>query len=100
MTPILPASRALSLLPGPRHAAHNAAPQKEASAQQSPRPAPVGAVMWSLSHETAMAACAVQMIARPRRGLKADAAERARFARAYGAAPINAASGTRLAESA
>ena len=48
------------------------------AAPVAPRPA-----VWTLSGETAAAAVAAQMLVTPRRGLKADAAERARFARAY-----------------
>jgi hypothetical protein len=39
--------------------------------------------IWTLSRETAEAALAAQMLASPRRGLKSDLAERARYAAAY-----------------
>lgn len=74
-------SGAQRLLPPPRETA-SVAPAETAE------PAPpvervIRPAVWTLSRETAEAALAAQMLTAPRRGLKADAAERARFAAAY-----------------
>lgn len=77
---IAPITEAVRLAPAPVQR-----PAAPALTPEAVRPAarPLRSPLWTLSHETAGAAVAVQMLSAPRRGLKADLAERARYARAY-----------------
>lgn len=81
-------SKAPRLLPAP--AARPAAPdltqepvRPAAPANPAEAGAPRSTALWLIARETAAAAIAAQMLAAPRRGLKAEPAERARFIRAY-----------------
>lgn len=67
----------------PASAGRMAAPAATPAAVRPVAPVVPRPAIWSLSRETASAACAVQMLHVQRRGLKADADERARFARSY-----------------
>lgn len=90
MRVIDPISEAQRLLPRPASPAAKSDPvpvvKRPVRKSRSSPPAPHTAAS-SLSRETAAMAVLIQMLIPPRRGLKADPGERARFVRAYAEQP-------------